>query len=163
MTTEQELEALRAQYAPTEEETGAAPSLTEMNDLAEHIAELRDKKKDLEEHLSETSAKLEALQKRVIDVLMENGLTSYKAPAGTMSVTHHFSAKLPQGEEKAKCYEYLKSIGRFEDMASIHSATFNSWVKEQYELAKERGEDEPKLPGVTDVSTLLRISFRRSK
>lgn len=163
MTTIQELEELRSKMvAPTVEATPTT-SLREMNELAEKIADLRDRKKDAEEIVSALSSELEFAQKRVIDLMIENELTSYKAPAGVMSVTHHFTAKLPQGDEKVKCFDYLKSIGRFEEMASIHSQTFNSWVKEQYDLAKERGEGEPTLPGVSDVKTMLRISFRRTK
>ena len=163
---EQELEALRKKLAPQAvEEFGQniAPSLAEMNTLAERIATARDQKAVAEEALSKVTDGLESLQKRAIDVLVENQLTSYKAPAGLISVTHHFTAKLPQGEDRVKCFDYLKSIGRWDDMASIHSQTFNSWVKEQYDLAKERGEEEPQLPGVTDVKTQLRISFRRAK
>lgn len=163
---EQELEALRKKLAPQAvEEMGqnATPSLAEMNTLAERIATARDQKAVAEEALSKVTGELESLQKRTIDILVENQLTSYKAPAGLISVTHHFTAKLPQGEDRVKCFDYLKSIGRWDDMASIHSQTFNSWVKEQYDLAKERGEGEPQLPGVKEVSTLLRISFRRAK
>lgn len=161
MTLEQELEAMKAQINATEAMTTA--TLGDMNELAVRLASLRDAKKELEDRVSELSSELESLQKRLIELMTENELTTYKAPCGTISVTHHFTARLPQGEEKTKLFEYLKSVGRFEEMASIHSQTFNSWVKEQYELAKERGEDEPQLPGVTDVKTLLRISFRRAK
>lgn len=163
---EQELEALRKKLAPQAvEEFGQNTNLglAEMNTLAERIATARDQKAVAEEALSKVTGELESLQKRAIDILVENQLTSYKAPAGLMSVTHHFTAKLPQGEDRVKCFDYLKSIGRWDDMASIHSQTFNSWVKEQYDLAKERGEGEPQLPGVTDVKTQLRISFRRAK
>lgn len=140
-------------------------SLAEMNVLAQEIARLRDREKAAAEIKSEISQALEAKENRVLEILMENSLTNYKAPDGTMSLSFRLSAKLPQGEERTKFYEYLKASGKFDDMVSVNSNTFNSYIKEQYELAQEQGESEPKIPGVSteDIKTLPRLSFRRSR
>lgn len=159
--TEKDLDNLRKAMAEDKKEPEA--TLSTVNELAEKLAALRDHKQELEEKVSLVSKEIEATNQRIIDILMENNLKSYRAPVGTLSVKGIFTAKLPQGEDKVTCFNYLKEIGRFEDMASIHSATFNSWVKEAYDLAQEKGEDEPQLPGVKDVKTIFRVSFLRSK
>lgn len=158
MTLEQELETLRAKQ---DESTPA--SLKEMNELAAEIAYLRDEEKRRSEAKAEISTRLEAKEQRVIELLIENNLTSYRAPAGTLTAKFRFSARLPQGPEKVKFFEFLKSIGRFEEMATIHSNTFNSYVKEQYDLAREAHQEEPKIPGVTEVKTSPTLSFTRTR
>lgn len=156
---EQNLKDLRASLGEPQAEKEA--TLTDVNDLVEKLGVLRDKKAAMEDTLAPVTTEIESTNKQILDILMENNLTSYKAPAGLISVSHIFTAKLPQGEDKITCFNHLKEIGRFDDMASIHSATFNAWVKEQYDLAQEAGREEPKIPGVTDVKTNLRLSFRR--
>lgn len=164
MTLEQELNELRA--AQTEvgaPEQAASPSLSEMNKLAEEIAKLRDEETIAATAKKNISAKLEAKEKRVVELLMENSINSYKAPDGLLSLSFRMSAKLPVGPAKTEFYDYLKAQGRFEEMATVHSATFNAFVKEQYELAQEQGKDEPSIPGVTEVKTSPTLSFRRTR
>jgi hypothetical protein len=162
--TAQELDALRSKMAeePAETSSEIQKALLEVNALADTLAAARDVKKEIEGKLSNACAEVERLNQLIIDLLMASNLKSYDAPAGKLSVVGRFTAKLPVGPEKVALFDYLKSIGRFDDMASIHSATFTSWVQEQYALAEERGEGEPTLPGVSDVKTRMGISFRRS-
>jgi hypothetical protein len=160
MTIEAELNALRGVYQPDD---GKDATLLDINKLAADLVRMRDAKKEIESALSEANAELDRVEEALIKHLTQNQLTSYQAPAGRISISHRFTAKLPQGEEKQKFYAWLKETKRFESMATIHSATFNSFIKEQYELAQERGEGEPQLPGVTDVKTLLGIRFSRAE
>lgn len=161
-TSQEELDVLRAKVtaAPPKE---ASPSLLEMNQLASDIAQLRDDEKAAAEAKSAISARLEAKETRVIELLLENGINSYKAPDGTLSLSFRTSAKLPVGEAKTAFFDYLRSIARFDELVSISSATYVAFVKEQYELAKEAGRDEPKIPGVTEVKISPNLSFRRTR
>ena len=134
--------------------------LADMNQLIKKLAELRSVKREIEQKLSDTNKELDELNKSLIDILMANELTSFKSASGAISITQHFSASLPQGENKLIFFDHLKKIGEFDKLASIHSATFNSWVKNEYEQAQTKGIMEPSIPGVIDVKTLFRISFR---
>lgn len=145
------------------QETSPNTSLSEMNTLAHQIADLRDEEKAAAEIKAEISQKLEAKEQRVLEILMENSLTNYKAPDGTMSLSFRLSARLPHGEERVKFYEHLKAQGKFDELISVSSPTFNAYVKEQFELAQEQGLGEPEIPGVTEVKTLPRLSFRRTR
>lgn len=158
---EQELNDLRSDLAAQ----AAAPetSLAEMNQLAVEIAQLRDAETAAAKAKSDISAELEAKENRVMELLIENNLNSYKAPEGTLSLSFRFSAKLPVGPAKEAFFAYLRSQGRFDELVSVSSATYTAFVKEAYELAREQGKDEPTIPGVTDVKTSPRLSFRRAR
>lgn len=167
MTTEQELNALRSQLAtPTEE----SPSLAEMNRLAEEIAELRDEEKRLSDLKKEVTEKLEGKESRVSELLIENELKSYKAPAATMTLTFRTSTRQPQGAQvqawlKHLCDKFGSLQGAVEaGMLTTNSMKLNSYVREQMDLAQEAGEvlnltqwglEEPKVNPT--------LSFRRSR
>lgn len=138
-------------------------SLAEMNKLAEEISELRDKEKELSDLKKDVTMKLEAKEQRVTELLLENGITSYKAPAGAMGLSFRTSVRQPQGEEQAKFYAYLKSRGEFDTMISVNSMKLNAYFKEQLELAKERGDSDFQIPGLTEVKINPTLSFRRTR
>lgn len=138
-------------------------SLTEMNALGERMSELKALKARADDEASRVSAELEGIKKQIIDYMLGHDLKSYRSPHGLLTVRSKFTAKLPQGENKIALFQFLKDEGEFERLASIHSATFNSWVQERYDLAKEAGEDEPQLPGVTEVGIFPTLSFTGAK
>jgi hypothetical protein len=157
MTTEQELDVLRASLPKD------SPSISEMNDLASEIAALRDREKELADAKKLITENLEAKESRVTELMIENQLTSYKAPAGLLSVGFRTSVRQPQGEDQGKFYAYLKEKGLFDSMISVNSMKLNSFYKEEFELAKERGEDDFSIPGLTEVKLNPTLSFRRTR
>lgn len=160
---ETELNALRAKQ--TEETTNVAEvTLAEMNGLAASIAQLRDEEDAASQVKKKATQALEAVETRMLTLLLENNLQNYKAPAGLCSVTARTSVKTPKTpQEKQALYDYLKAQGRFDDLISVNSATLNSYYKEEFELAKERGDDDFKIPGLTEVTVTPNLSFRRPK
>lgn len=160
--TTEDLDALREALADNEK-PGSEKTLAGVNEMVERLSSLRDKKKLIEDELSTVNIEIEGINRSLVDLLVQHELSSYRAPAGLVTVAPLFNAKLPQGPDKTTFFDYLKERGDFDRLASIHSATFTSYIKEQYELARERGEGEPKIPGVSEVKTLLRLSFRKSK
>jgi len=138
-------------------------SLAEMNTLAEEIATLRDEEKAASDAKHEITARLEAKEDKMLESLMANDIRSYKAPAGTVSIGFRTSAKLPQGDDRKAFYDHLKAIGKFDIMISVSSQVYNAYVKEQFDLAKERGEGEPTIPGVSEVKMTPRLSFRKTR
>lgn len=159
--TEKELDALRAGL--TTAEPADASSLPEMNALAEEIANLRDREKELSDAKKKITEALDLKENRVTEILLENNLTSYKAPAGTMYLAFKTSVRQPQGDERVKFYDWLKKEGRFEEMVSVNSMTLNSFYKEQLELAKETGKSEFAIPGLTEIKVTPTLNFRRTR
>jgi hypothetical protein len=164
MTQEQELEAIRAQSGAP-----APVGLAEMNLLADDIAALRDEEKRLADLKSDITKQLEAKENRVSEILLENGLTSYKAPAGLMGLSFRTSVRQPQGENVIAWLDYLKKqYGSLEGaiqagMLTTNSMKLNAFYKEQFELAKERGEGDFQVPGLTEVKINPTLTFRRTR
>lgn len=159
---EMELEALRKGQTP--EDTTASPSVKEMNELLERIAELRDRETEAADVKKKITAELEATETRLVEQLLENNLTSYRCPAGLASLSFRTSVKTPKTPEQKKAFfDYLKSIGRYDELVSVNSQSLNSFYKEQLELAKEEGKEDVEIPGLTEVSINPNLSFRRSR
>lgn len=156
---EKELNELRESGT---EQTVAAPTLDSMNKLAEEIAELRDKEKAAKDVAKGITAELEARENKMVELLLENGMHNYRAPAGLCYLAFKTSVRQPQGDEQTKFYEFLKKEGLFESMISVNSQKLNSYYKEQFELAKERGQDDFVIPGLTEVKINPSLNFKRS-
>lgn len=138
--------------------------LKELIDLAANIVELRDKEKEASDAKKVITAKLEIAEIKALELLQANNLKQFRAPACLLSLAFLTSAKTPKTpEDKAALFAYLKEINRYDDMVSVNSQTLNSFYKEQLELAKERGEDDIQIPGITEVTVLPRLSVTRPK
>lgn len=158
---EKELEALRAGAAVAEP---TSPSVKEMNELADKIAQLRDDESAASDVKKKITANLEAAENRMVELLLENNLTSYRAPSGLAGLSFRTSVKTPKTPEQRKAFfDFLKSIGRYDELVSVNSQSLNSFYKEQLELAKEKGQDDIEIPGLTEVTINPNLSFRRSR
>lgn len=144
-------------------------SLEVMNTLAEEISRLREREKELADQKSEVSRELEEKEAKVIELLMSNDLTSYKAPEGLMSISFRTSVRQPQGEQVPIWIQSLvKKFGSLEaaiqaGMLTTNSMKLNSFYKEEMELARERGETDFQVAGLTEVKISPTLSFRRSR
>lgn len=139
-------------------------NLQEMNELGAKIAHLREEESKAAAFKKGITVELEKAEERATQILAENGLKNYRSPSGLMSLAFLTSAKTPKTpEDKSALFEYLKSIGRYDDMVSVNSQTLNSFYKERLELAKEQGLSDVEIPGVTEVTVLARLSFTRPK
>lgn len=154
---EKELDEIRGEGA-----TVSAPTLESMNKLAEQIADLRDKEKAAKDVVKGITADLEAKENSMVELLLENGMHNYRAPAGLCYLAFKTSVRQPQGDEQTKFYDFLKKNGLFETMISVNSQKLNSYYKEQFELAKERGESDFAIPGLTEVKINPSLNFKRS-
>lgn len=158
---EKELDELRT--SSTDEQTVSTTTLSELNELAMLIAVLRDDEKRAKDAAKDITAQLEAKENRMVEILLENGMQNYRAPAGLCSLSFRTSVRQPQGDARNQFYEWLKKENRFEDMISVNSQTLNSYYKEQFELAKERGDSDFSIPGLTEVKINPSLSFKRNK
>jgi hypothetical protein len=169
--TEDDLNALRKSLTSGDSEVTPtdASTLGEMNTISEEICALRDEEKRLADLKSEITKRLEAKENRVTEILLENGLNSYKAPTATMSLSFRTSVRQPQGENVILWIESLKK--EYESlegaiqagMLSTNSMKLNSWYKEKIELAKEQGQEDFQIPGLTEVKINPTLSFRRAR
>ena len=129
--------------------------MSRQRDIIDRIAE---EKKEEEKILAE-------LEKKLLVLFEKLGKTSYQSKEGTFGVSHRMSVRLPASPEaKAEFFGFLRSKGVFDNLATVHSATLNSFYKAEFEAAKERGEGiDFSIPGI-DAPTINQIvTFRAVK
>ena len=138
-------------------------TLDEMNALAEKIAKLRNEEDMASSVKKEISSKLEEAENAMVLALQEADLKSYRSPAGLCTVTFRNSVKTPKTPEDTQAfYAFLKEKGYYDALISVNSQKLNGFYKEQFELAKERGDDDFSIPGLNEVTTVVNLSFNRA-
>lgn len=152
-----------------EKEIETAPTIPQMNALAETIAVLRDEEKRLADLKKEVTEQLAVKEHEAMELILNNNLTSYRAPVGLLSIAMKTSVRLPQGEQAQEWLAYLEERygslkGAVENgMLSTNSMRLNSFYKEEFELAQERGESDFKIKGLTEIKVMPNLSFRRTR
>ena len=127
------------------------------------IKELREKEAEAKMAKSVISQELEGAEKRMLEMLEEANLKSFKTPFGTVTMTTLQSVKLPQSpEDKAALYEYLRNMGMYDAVVKPNSQALNALWKEKFEEAQMSGATDFEMPGVSGVSINLNLSFRKA-
>lgn len=120
---------------------------------------LRSEIKELELKAKPLQEELDKLEREIVAELEERKLTSFDSRSGKLIKTVRTSVKIPQGDEKQAFFEYLKSTGHFEALATVNSQSLNKWYKEEMELAiKEK--KMLVIPGLGMPTTSVGLSFR---
>lgn len=137
-------------------------TIQDINQLAEKIATLRAKEAEASLVKKEITTELEATEKQMIETLIANDMQSYKSPHGTCSLSFRTSVKIPRtAEDREAFFSYLKSKGLYDTMIGVNSQTLNSFYKSEIEAAKERGDADFNVPGISEISVNQILSFRK--
>lgn len=126
--------------------------------LADRLKELRTTKDDLNEKLKTVNAKIDETEESLIQEMANNEMSKFDRDGTLFSlrVSKHSSMK---PEEKSSLYSELKEQG-YEDLFTINSQTFNSFVKEQME--ENNGELPSWMEGKVSVFEKTTIQLRKS-
>jgi hypothetical protein len=139
----------------------AGPTLAEINTLVDN---LYDYKIQIEVKNNELKAiqELEAQCKaNIMAVLEDSGLKSFKARAGTVSVSNRYSVKFPKEPAvKKKLETWLRKRNIYQGMWTINFATLNSFFKAEVEAAEREGRLVD-VPGLEPTHDKI-IAFRKS-
>ncbi len=134
-----------------------------MNKQVLKIGELRSDEEDASRVKKEISDQLEIEEKRMMEMLQDSGMTSYKSPVGQVVLAYRTSVKTPKlPEEKAALFAWLEEQGLYDAMVSVNSKTLNSLYNAKIEEAKERGDADFVLPGCDGVTITPQLRFKRS-
>ncbi len=139
-------------------------TVDEIEGLAKALADKRLEVEELKAPLKIANEELEALEQKIVGALKEVGKDSYKSEYGTITRVNKFRVNLPQGEDKMKFFEFLKTRGLFEGLATVNSNSLNSFFMEEWENAKK---DDPmaalnfSLPGICEPKSYETLSFRK--
>jgi uncharacterized protein (UPF0335 family) len=106
---------------------------------------------------------LETLEQKVLDVFKGLDKTSYDSKVGKFIISHRQSVKLPATpEDRERFFQYLKDSGQFDSTITVHSATLNRLYKDEFEKAKDRGDDDFEIPGIGPPTVAEILSVRKS-
>lgn len=133
----------------------------DLNVQAEKIATLRAEEAQAAFVKKRITEQLEQAEAKMLSMLEDSGLKSYRAPAGNCVITHRTSVRTPKTPEDRKAFfDYLKSKGIFDAMIGVNSATLNSYYKEEFEVASREGR-VLEIPGLTEITVDAILSFRK--
>lgn len=133
-------------------------SLAEMNNLVSRLWEERAKKDALVEQMKAQQMQIDKLEKEITRELQEQGLETFRASVGTVTIATKFSVKYPTDPDQEQAFlEYLKQDGA-DHLRKVNYQTLNAYYKTKLDAAKERGEylDVPGLQPTSDNYLMFR-------
>lgn len=133
-------------------------SLTEIQKLSEEYFQRRAEADEIKERLREVNLQVEELENTILSVLEAHDLSKFDSQSGSLSVSSELTVTVPQGDEKLKFFEYLKSKGEFEALATVNYQTLNGYVRKELEQ-----NPLAVIPGVGMPKEYKRIKARRKK
>jgi len=138
-------------------------TIEELNKQVELIAKLRLEEEQASQVKKVATNILEQAEARMLEMLQEAGLTSYRDPIGRQVVlAFRTSVQTPKTDEaKAQFYGWLKEKGMYDAMISVNSQKLNALYKSELEEARDRGDQDFAIPGITEVKIAPQLSFRR--
>lgn len=137
-------------------------TIQEMEQIVQEIAELRSQEAQASLAKKGITEKLEAAELKMITILTEAGIPSFRGSSGLVSISHRTSVKTPKTlEDREKFFSYLKERGVYDSMISVNSQTLNSFYKSEIELAQQEGRDGFEVPGLNEVTIQETLSFRK--
>lgn len=140
-----------------------------MDQFLEKVKQLWAKKAEveaMEEQVEQQKAILTALKQEVLKNLETLELEKLNVPGcGTVYRQKQFSVKVPkEPEAKAALFDWIKT-NKGEDvlqnMLSINSMTLNSFYKSELEIAKEEGNIDFKIAGISEPEVYFQLAMRK--
>lgn len=142
-----------------------AITVEEIESLVKQLADKRLEVEDLKRPYSQAQEQLEELEQKAAAALMEMDKESYRSEYGTISRRSEMRYNLPTTpEDRAAFFNFLKERGVFEQLITVNSNTYNSFIKAEREAAIERDPEAAlnfSVPGVPEAKTRQVLSFRK--
>ena len=140
-------------------------TVAEIESLVKELADKRLQVEELKRPYSQAQEELEQIEGKVGGALIEMGKDSYKSEYGTVSRRTEERYNLPATpEDREKFFNFLKEKGVFEQLITVNSNTFNSFIKAEKEAVEARDPEAAlhfSLPGVPEAKTRHVLSFRK--
>lgn len=101
-----------------------------------------------EKKVKELNKELDELEHEMLSIMDELKLKNFNENGSLFGTRETYQLATPKGENKDLFFNYLKEIGHFEALATVHSKTLNSWFQQENEAAISRGEPGAMIPGL---------------
>ena len=131
--------------------------------LQEQIIEEHRALKVLELGLNTRKTELEGKKKKLLALMEEAEVNSYRTASGQVVRKKLFSVKTPKGEDLQTFFGYLREH-RPDDylaLATVNSQSLNSWYKQELEAVKEKGGMDVEIPGLGEPTITEQISITK--
>lgn len=149
-------------YDEKQETQAQNVTVKDLEDLCAQIREQREKEQKARDALKLESQALETLERRFIETLESLGKTSYDTTDARFGISYRSSVRVPQGDDRTRFFDFLKSTGEFDSLITVNSQTLNGWYKQKLESAKESGELlDFKVPGLDEPTLSPVLSVRK--
>lgn len=140
----------------------SAVTVIELQEKCRLILAKREIVDSLEAKFKEADKELRKDEEDLISTMTELELKSFKESGMLFGVRETMQLATPKGLDKEKFFEYLKSVGHFDALATVHARTLVSWYNQENEAALARGEPYAAIPGLELPTKRLGLSIRKS-
>jgi hypothetical protein len=138
-------------------------TISELEELCLAIKNQREECDRIKMEAKAANEKLDELEKKMMGCLSALGKNSYKSDVGLFTVTHRISVRVPQGDDKAAFFEWLKEKGYYDSYVTVNSQSLNSLYRQEFEKAKAEGSlDSFSIPGIGEPTINEVLSFRKA-
>lgn len=144
-------------------------TLEDLEAMCQRIADQRDEVARIAQEKNKAAATLESLESRFLEVLVALDRKNFQsAKHGMFYITGKSSVKTPKtDEEKTAFFNYLREKGGEAlvlKYMTVNSQSLNAFYKEEFDLAKERGEAmDFTIPGVGEPTIVPSLGIRKAK
>ena len=122
----------------------------------------RESKDAVAQELKNVQEAIDELEIRILNVMKENAMPSFKGEFGTISIKNTKSITQPASmEEKLKLFGYLREQGIFEEMVNVNSRTLSSWANKEIEAKEKEGVFGWVPPGLKPPETFASLAVRK--
>jgi hypothetical protein len=136
-----------------------------VDELQEKCRALFEKRKAYEDSKAITAklnADYEQSEREIIEILQALEMKTFTSNYGVISLRKKEYYPIPKSpEQKEAIRKYMEEKGIFEQYWSIHSQSFNSWVKQEKEVAIEE-KRFLNLPGVEAPTISFDLAMKKT-
>lgn len=134
----------------------------EIKYLAKRIAEEQAEIDKIEEGLDKMKAVLNEDKLKMIELMNQNGITSFRSEFGNIIKNRRFSVSLPKDpDDWTKLWNWLEEKGHKEALMTINSQRFNSFYAAEMDNAKAEGNFDFQIPGIGEPKASEYLSIRK--
>jgi len=137
-------------------------TVLELKAMCEKVVVMREQIEKAKAVYSSLCNQGDLLEAELIDAMAKLDMRSFKEGGLNFIRTEKSSVTIPKGEAKDEFFDYLKKVGHFEALATVNSATLNSWYKSEDEAAKARGEPYAVIPGLEMPTIRVGLTVRKA-
>lgn len=131
-----------------------------IQDLCKKLLQLEVEKDEINAKLKEKNAAIAEVERAIMSTMEAQGLKAVDTDFGKFTLKSDVYATIKDVDTLA---QWLEEQGIYKQLATISSATMNSFYKKRLEEAKEKGDFDFAIPGMEVTSQRMKLSVTQKK